>query len=73
MGQKGSKMGKIKTGMKNGWVTQPSLVALVAEGESVQVVGASSWPCLCTKGAQGLGKVTAMIPASQTQLPFPKF
>lgn len=72
LGQKGSNMGKIKTGMKNEWVTHsPALVTLVAVSGSVQVMKTSSWPCFCTKGTPGLGKTTAMIQANKTQLPFP--
>lgn len=66
-GQKGSKVGKIKTGMKNECVTQPSF------GGS----GGSGWICaglallLHQGNTRGLGKPLQWYQADKTQLPFP--
>lgn len=72
MGQKGSKMGKIKTGMKNGWVTQPSFGGTGGRGWICAGRGSIQLALPLHQGSTGTGEGYCNDTSKSNSVTFPK-
>lgn len=63
-------MGKIRMGMKNKWVTQPSFSGTGSGGDAggpVQVIMSIQLALVEGRKKQSLGKISAMVQANKVQ------